>query len=106
MAARKTTTTPTEPATKVAKAKAAQPAKAKAKKAKADPKAKKLSALDATTKALGEIGQAMTCQELIDAMAAKGYWTSPNGKTPAQTLYQVASWALLLRPCRAKMGTA
>jgi hypothetical protein len=24
---------------------------------------------------------------LIDAMAAKGYWTSPNGKTPSATLY-------------------
>ncbi len=29
----------------------------------------------------------MTCQEMIDAMAAKGYWTSPGGKTPAATLY-------------------
>ena len=29
----------------------------------------------------------MGCQELIGAMAAKGYWTSPGGKTPAATLY-------------------
>ena len=29
----------------------------------------------------------MTCQDLIRAMAAKGYWTSPNGKTPQATLY-------------------
>jgi hypothetical protein len=29
----------------------------------------------------------MTTQEMIDAMAAKGYWTSPGGKTPAATLY-------------------
>ena len=29
----------------------------------------------------------MNCQELIAAMAAKGYWTSPGGKTPAATLY-------------------
>ena len=29
----------------------------------------------------------MNCQEMIDAMAAKGYWTSPGGKTPAATLY-------------------
>ena len=29
----------------------------------------------------------MTCQEMIDAMAAKGCWTSPGGKTPAATLY-------------------
>jgi hypothetical protein len=29
----------------------------------------------------------MNCQELIGAMAAKGYWSSPAGKTPAGTLY-------------------
>jgi hypothetical protein len=29
----------------------------------------------------------MTCREMIEAMAAKGYWTSPGGKTPAATLY-------------------
>jgi hypothetical protein len=29
----------------------------------------------------------MNCKELIEAMAAKGYWTSPKGKTPASTLY-------------------
>ncbi len=29
----------------------------------------------------------MGCQEMIVAMAAKGYWTSPGGKTPAATLY-------------------
>ena len=29
----------------------------------------------------------MNCQELIKAMADKGYWTSPAGKTPAATLY-------------------
>ena len=49
--------------------------------------ARKLSALDAAAKVLGETGRAMTCPELITAMAAKGYWTSPAGKTPAGTLY-------------------
>ena len=29
----------------------------------------------------------MTCREMIDAMAAKGYWTSPAGQTPHATLY-------------------
>ena len=48
---------------------------------------RKLSALDAAAKVLGETGRAMTCPELIAAMAAKGYWTSPAGKTPAATLY-------------------
>jgi hypothetical protein len=47
----------------------------------------KMSALDAAAKVLAETGQPMTCQELIGAMAAKGYWSSPAGKTPAATLY-------------------
>ena len=29
----------------------------------------------------------MTCKEMIDVMAAKGYWSSPKGATPAATLY-------------------
>jgi hypothetical protein len=36
---------------------------------------------------LTETGEPMSTQELIDAMAAKGYWTSPGGKTPERTLY-------------------
>jgi hypothetical protein len=51
------------------------------------PKEKKLSALDSAAKVLAEAGQALSCQEMIAAMAAKGYWTSPGGKTPAATLY-------------------
>jgi hypothetical protein len=50
-------------------------------------KAKKLSALDAAARVLAETGQAMTCLELIAAMATKGYWTSPHGQTPSATLY-------------------
>jgi hypothetical protein len=49
--------------------------------------ANKLSALDAAAKVLGETGQAMSCAEMIAAMAAKGYWSSPKGRTPAGTLY-------------------
>jgi hypothetical protein len=56
-------------------------------KATAKPKTKKLSGLDAAAKVLAETGQAMTCAALIEAMAAKGYWTSPGGKTPSATLY-------------------
>jgi len=48
---------------------------------------KKLSALDAAARVLEETGQAMRCTELIAAMAAKGYWKSPKGRTPAGTLY-------------------
>jgi hypothetical protein len=47
----------------------------------------KLSAVDAAIGVLAETGQAMTCSELIAAMAAQGYWTSPQGRTPHATLY-------------------
>src|SRR5262245_8178310 len=46
-----------------------------------------LSALDAAAKVLAEAGKPMNCQEMIGVMAGKGYWVSPNGKTPAATLY-------------------
>jgi HB1, ASXL, restriction endonuclease HTH domain len=29
----------------------------------------------------------MTTRQMIEAMAAKGYWTSPGGKAPHATLY-------------------
>jgi len=51
------------------------------------PQAPKPSALAAAARVLAETGQAMTCPELIVAMASKGYWTSPAGKTPSATLY-------------------
>ena len=47
----------------------------------------KLSALDAAARVLGEKKEPMNCPELIEAMAAKGYWKSPGGKTPSATLY-------------------
>src|SRR5262249_42249086 len=59
----------------------------KAKKPKDDQPEKKVSALDAAARVLAEAGQALTCQEMIETMAAKGYWTSPGGKTPHPTLY-------------------
>jgi hypothetical protein len=58
---------------------------AAAKAAKAAPS--KSSALDAAARVLRESDQPMRCPELIEQMAAKGYWTSPKGKTPASTLY-------------------
>jgi hypothetical protein len=61
------------------------PAKAKApKKTKADGK---LSALDAAAKVLGEAKEPMNTKQMVEQMAAKGYWTSPGGKTPHATLY-------------------
>jgi hypothetical protein len=62
---------------------------------------KKLSALDAAARVLSENGQAMTCQEMIEAMAAKGYWSSPGGKTPSATLY-----SSILRELKTKGGDA
>ena len=50
-------------------------------------KPKKTSAIDAAARVLGEAKEPMNCQELITAMADKGYWTSPGGQTPAATLY-------------------
>jgi hypothetical protein len=47
----------------------------------------KLSALDAAARVLSASRQALTCPELIAAMAAQGYWTSPAGKTPQATLH-------------------
>jgi hypothetical protein len=47
----------------------------------------KLSCIDAAAKVLAEAKEPMTTKEMIEAMAAKKYWTSPGGKTPAATLY-------------------
>ena len=56
-------------------------------KGSGEAKAKRASALDAAARVLQEKGEAMNCQEMIEAMAAKSYWKSPGGKTPAATLY-------------------
>ena len=69
------------------KSKAAKPTGEKKPRAKKEPKAKKPSALDAAAKVLGEAGAPLNCQEMIKAMADKGYWSSPEGKTPHATLY-------------------
>jgi hypothetical protein len=61
--------------------------KPKAKTPAESTSAKKYSALDAAALVLREGGQPMSCPELIAQMAAKGYWTSPKGKTPSSTLY-------------------
>jgi len=87
MATKKTTST----------AKKAAPKKAPAKKAVAKSTKKKMSGLDAALKVLGETKKPMTCRELIEVMAAKGYWKSPGGKTPHSTLY-----AAILRELNAK----
>jgi hypothetical protein len=59
---------------------------AKKGKAGAD-RPKKPSALDAAAQVLADRGEPMTAPALIAAMAEQKLWTSPNGKTPAATLY-------------------
>jgi hypothetical protein len=66
-------------------AKADKPAKAK--RAPKPAGEKRLSALDAAAKVVEETGRAMNTRQLIEAMAERGYWTSPGGKTPWATLY-------------------
>ena len=83
-ATKKTSTPKAKPALKVHK-----PASGKRPKKAARPK--RTSALDAAARVLSESKQPMTTQELIDAMAVKGYWSSPHGLTPAATLYSALS---------------
>ena len=72
--------------------------KADAPKAKAPRKREgKMSALDAAAKVLAEAGEPLTAKGMIEAMASKGYWTSPGGKTPHATLYSA-----ILREINAK----
>ena len=65
--------------------------KAKTKTKEKQPETKgqggQLSCLNAAAKVLAEKGEPMTCKEMIEAMATKGYWTTPGGKTPHATLY-------------------
>ena len=67
--------------------KAPKPATPKAKAKKAKPAAKKLSQFQAAIKVLAEAKEPMGCVAMVEAMQAKGYWSSPSGKTPSQTLY-------------------
>ena len=78
MSAKKTTKT-----AKATKSPKAQTTKTKA----ANGPTKKLSALDAAAKVLGESKEPMNTKSMIEAMASKGYWKSPGGKTPHATLY-------------------
>ena len=69
------------------KAKRGGGAKSDGGKAQREAKVKKVSALDAAARVLQEKGEALNCGEMIEVMAAKSYWKSPGGKTPAATLY-------------------
>ena len=73
-----------------------------AKKAPQNVPAKKLSALAAAARVLGETKQPMSCPELIASMAAHGYWTSPNGKTPAATLAAALQREIVIKKDQAR----
>ena len=47
----------------------------------------KVGALDAAARVLASSKEPLNCKALIEAMAKKGLWTSPGGKTPHATLY-------------------
>lgn len=70
--------------------KAKAPAKAKAKSTPTTPApaaaSESMSQLDAAYLVLQEASEPMNCKAIIEAMAVKGYWTSPGGKTPHATL--------------------
>jgi hypothetical protein len=89
-------TTPSKPETK-----AKQASRRESTKPTAKGKPAKLSALKAAAKVLSETKAAMNCTQIIETMAAKGYWTSPGGKTPAATLY-----AAIIRHIATKGGEA
>jgi len=89
---------PAAPATAAKKKPPAKPAAPSPAKSAA---AKKYSALDAAALVLRESGQPMSCPDLIAQMAAKGYWTSPKGKTPSSTLY-----AAMMREAKLKGAAA
>ncbi|QDV25946.1 winged helix-turn-helix domain-containing protein [Aureliella helgolandensis] len=83
--AKKVASEPAKQETVVAEKAAAK----KPRKSKVEPVVgeKKLSCIAAALKVLAESGQPLNTKEMIEAMQAKGYWSSPSGKTPHATLY-------------------
>ncbi|MFV0442543.1 MAG: winged helix-turn-helix domain-containing protein [Planctomycetaceae bacterium] len=88
--ATKKTTRKTSPKKAPAKTKRTAPAQAQ----------KKVSQMQAAAIVLTQSQTPMTCGEMVTAMADQKLWSSPNGQTPAATLY-----AALLRHIR-KHGKA
>jgi hypothetical protein len=64
-----------------------KPTKPARKKQATEPAGKPLSQLEAAVKVLGESTEPLTTKEMVEAMGAKKYWSSPGGKTPHATLY-------------------
>jgi hypothetical protein len=83
-ATKKPAATKTAKATPAKKPAATKTAATKTAAKKAD---KKMSQIDAALTILKKSRQPMSCKDLVTAMAEKGLWTSPGGKTPDATLY-------------------
>lgn len=62
---------------------------------------KPMSGLDAAAEVLQDAGEPMRAKALVEAMAARGLWSSPAGKTPHATVY-----AAMLREIAAKGDAA
>lgn len=80
--AKKTTTTGKRTSAKKTPAKK-KPVRARSRATTADA----LTQMQAAERVLERTGEPMNCGEMIEAMAEQGLWSSPNGKTPAATLY-------------------
>ncbi len=65
----------------------------------AEPKAKRLSALDAAAQVLAKAKTPLNAKDLIAAMTAQKLWVSPGGKTPHSTLYSA-----IMREINTKAG--
>ena len=78
----KKATLPKQVPVEKATAKMATTKKPAAKKTK-----RKISGLDGAAKVLAESPEPMRVKEIVEQMAAKGYWKSPAGKTPQATIY-------------------
>ena len=80
------------------------PKKARTKKpaVKKAAKPKKTSALDAAAKVLNESKEPLTTREMVEAMQAKGYWKSPEGKTPDRTLYSAILREIVLKKAESR----
>jgi hypothetical protein len=49
-------------------------------------KPRKVSLLDAAAQVLAESAEPMNAKQMVEAVSAKGLWSSPKGKTPHATL--------------------
>lgn len=43
--------------------------------------------INAALQVFSSAKEALSCKEMMEMMAAQGLWSSPGGKTPANTLY-------------------